>query len=109
MARADGAADVQEQQALLRFLRDHDLLRHFGRRACLDAYRDALAREDAPASPHQDAMTMAAPLIASAAASIALADGTVHPAELDLLGQLAERLNLLGEADAVVSLLLRPQ
>lgn len=109
MARADGQADATEQQALLRFLREHDLLRHYGRQTCLDAYRDALAKEAAPAVPARELGAVAAPLLASAAASIALADGTVHPAELSLLGQLAERLCVLGEADAVVSLLLRPQ
>jgi len=113
MARADGSADRTEQRALLRFLRQHDLLRHFGRRACLDAYRKALALDEAPtdpqATPPRAAGTMAAPLIASAAASIALADGAVHPAELALLGHLTERLSLLGQSDAVVSLLFRPQ
>lgn len=106
MARADGSADGQERQALLRFLREHDLLQHFGRQACLDAYDSALSRDE---TPSYDASAATAPLIASAAASIAMADGTVHPAELDLLGHLAERLNVLGETDAVVSLLFRRQ
>src|SRR6476661_2126474 len=77
MARADGHADATEQQALLRFLREHDMLRQLGRQVCLDAYRDALARDEA--IPDHDARAVATPLIASAAASIALADGTVHP------------------------------
>ncbi len=112
MAQADGKADAVEQEALLRFLREHELLQHFGRRACLDAYRAELAREpsiDEPATPpHNEDFRMVAPLIASAAASIAQADGTVHPAELRLLSRLAERLALLSEADAVISLLFCP-
>jgi tellurite resistance protein len=100
MARADGSADETERRALLRFLRGHDLLRHFGRRTWMSAYADALHRETT-ADAELDFLAAqsgqaAAPLIAAAAASVALADGHAHPAELSLLRALAERLHLIG-------------
>src|SRR3954462_7050104 len=83
MARAEGNADAIEQQALLRFLREHDLLRQFWRQTCLEAYHTALAQDEAAqdeaahdeaaqdeVAPDRDVGTMAAPLLASAAASI---------------------------------------
>jgi len=113
MARADGKADVIEQQVLLRFLRRHDLLRSFGRRACLDAYRTELRR----AAPEPEVLEtlcrqrsrISAQLIASAAASIAMADGAAHPAEVELLCRLAERLRVLDTCDEVAAVLFRAQ
>ena len=113
MAQADGTVDGAEQQALLRFLRGHDLLRYFGRRACLSAYHAALEHNAPEAevlgSLGRQAGHVAAPLIASAAASIALADGDTHPAEVALLCRLAERLSVLGDCDDVATVLFSAQ
>lgn len=113
MARADGSADEHEQQALLRFLRAHDLLRRFGRRDCLRAYQSELER----AAPEPDVLDalgeqrgrIGATLVAAAAASIALADGAVHPAEIALLRHLAERLSVVDECDDVAAVLFPTQ
>jgi tellurite resistance protein len=107
MARIDGSADEVERRALLRFLRGHDLLRRFGRRAWMSAYAHALHRETTDEAEldflGQQRGQTAAPLIAAAAASVALADGHAHPAELGLLRALAERLCLIGASDQLAS------
>jgi tellurite resistance protein len=100
MARADGQADETERKALLHFLRNHDLLRRFGRRAWMTAYNSELDRNPS-ASDVLDTLgkqrgQTTAPLIASAAMSVALADGTAHQGEVDLLRNIAERLSLVG-------------
>jgi tellurite resistance protein len=107
MARVDGQAHETERKALLRFLRNHDLLRRFGRRAWMTAYNSELDRNSS-ATDILDTLgkqrgQATAPLIASAAASVALADGTTHPAEVNLLRDIADRLSLLGTSDQILA------
>src|SRR3954454_11189765 len=90
MALADGKADPVEQQGLLAFLRQYDMLAGLGRRATTDRFAAALdavaARRAAGEHDVPDladtlrpiAGSQTARLVARAAAHVAAADGTLH-------------------------------
>jgi len=106
MALADGKADPVEQQGLLAFLRQYDMLAGLGRRATTDRFAAALnaivARRAAGGHQAPDltetlrpvAGLQAARLVVRAAAHVAAADGMLHPRELALLRTLHAALGL---------------
>lgn len=109
MAQAHGKADGMDRQAVPHFLREHDLPRYFGRRACLDASGETppggRPSVNVPDNRQPQAGVIATPLIVSATAAIALAGGAAHPVEVELLRHLAERLSMLDECDDVSAVL----
>jgi tellurite resistance protein len=103
VARADGAADGSERQALLRFLRERGILARHGRAAVLASYdaavggggcRSLAETADDLAALGGLARTPGAHLIAAAALRVALADGVAWPQETALLGIIGDRLGL---------------
>ncbi len=102
VARADGAADGRERQALLRFLRERGILARHGRAAVLASYdaavgggcRSLAETADDLAALGGLARTPGAHLIAAAALRVALADGVAWPQETALLGIIGDRLGL---------------
>jgi len=107
IACADGHVAVKERRSLLRFLRHHGALARFGRAPVLAAF-DVAVREAAPMTLDQicdvadrlrDVAGMpGAPLVAHAAAHVALADGITWPQEIALLDVIRDRVGLARQA-----------
>jgi tellurite resistance protein len=102
MALADGHVEPAERFELLLFLRRNDILSVVGRQSASDRFTAEVSRQPGFAEPSLDeivrplAGTNAARLIAGAAASVAAADGTVDPREIELFTALTEALGLAG-------------
>jgi tellurite resistance protein len=103
IACADGNVAVKERRSLLRFLRHHGVLARYGRAPVIAAF-DVAVRETAPLTLDQicdvadrlrDVAGMpGAPLVAHAAAHVALADGVTWPQEIALLEVIRDRVGL---------------
>ncbi len=103
VACADGRLDAAERRRLLTILRRHGALAEFGRKPLLDAFDQAVARQE-----HADlaelcvmadglrplAATSGARLVAMAAVDIAMADGVTWPQEMAMLQVIRDRLGL---------------
>jgi tellurite resistance protein len=103
IACADGDVATKERRSFLRFLHRHGVLERFGRGPCLAAFNAALHDTssltldeicDATDQFSAVAGTHGAPLVAHAAAYVALADGVTWPQEIALLEVIRNRLGL---------------
>jgi tellurite resistance protein len=103
VACVDGHAASIERGSLIRFLRYHGVLARRGRAEPLAAF-DQAVRHAAPMTLEQScaeadrlrplAGRVGAPMIAQAAAQVALADGRHCPREMTLLAVIRDRLGL---------------
>jgi tellurite resistance protein len=103
IACADGRVDHQERRSLVRFLRRIGVLERYGRTATLAAF-DQAVRDAAPLDLQQTCVAAdclrsvvnlpGAPLVAQAAALVALADGVAWPQEIALLEVIRDRVGL---------------
>ncbi len=103
VACADGHVARSERRSLLRFLSHHGVLARYGRAGLLAAFEQAV-RTAEPLTLHEagsvadELRTIAgrpgAPLVAQAAAHVALADGVTWPQEIALLEVIRDRLGL---------------
>ena len=103
IACADGNVANKERRSFLRFLHHHGILERYGRAPCLAAFNKALGEasllgldEMSEAADQLSAVagTHAAPLVAHAAAHVALADGITWPQEIALLEVIRNRIGL---------------
>jgi tellurite resistance protein len=103
IACADGNVADKERRSFLRFLHHHGILERHGRARCLAAFNKALGEaslldldEICEAADQFSAVagTHAAPLVAHAAAHVALADGITWPQEIALLEVIRNRIGL---------------
>lgn len=100
IACADGHVARSERRSLLRFLSHHGVLARHGRAASLAAFEQAI-RDTEDLGPHAAADRLraiaglpGAPLVAQAAAHVALADGVTWPQEIALLEVIRDRVGL---------------
>jgi tellurite resistance protein len=103
IACADGHVDRRERRSVVRFLRGYGVLAHYGRAATLAAF-DRAVQETAPLDLQETCVAAdslrsvahlpGAPLVAHAAAVVALADGVTWPQEIALLEVIRERVGL---------------
>ncbi len=103
IACADGNVTNVERRSFLRFLHHHGVLERYGRAPCIAAFNKALSEasllgldEICEAADQLSAVagTHAAPLVAHAAAYVALADGITWPQEIALLEVIRNRIGL---------------
>lgn len=103
IACADGNVANKERRSFLRFLHHHGVLERYGRAPCIAAFNEALRDAssltldeicDAADQFSAIAGTQGAPLVAHAAAHVALADGITWPQEVALLEVIRNRLGL---------------
>jgi tellurite resistance protein len=103
IACADGNVTNDERRSFLRFLHHHGVLERYGRAPCIAAFDKALGEasllgleEICEAADQFSAVagTHGAPLVAHAAAYVALADGITWPQEIALLEVIRNRIGL---------------
>jgi tellurite resistance protein len=103
IACADGSVTSKERRSFLRFLHHHGVLERYGRAPCIAAFDKALGdasvltlEEICEAADQFSAVagTHGAPLVAHAAAYVALADGITWPQEIALLEVIRNRIGL---------------
>jgi tellurite resistance protein len=103
IAYADGDVTNKERRSFLRFLHQHGVLERYGRAPCIAAFDQAVRDvslltldQICDAADQFSAVcgTHGAPMVAHAAAYVALADGITWPQEIALLEVIRNRIGL---------------